>query len=91
MAFFLKIELVDLIGIIVAVVTISFVYMQWIFRYWKRRNIPYFEPTIPAGNIPSLLNSLSIGQVIFTNTKNAKEKGMILILNKYNIYIGSIT
>ncbi|GJQ82911.1 Cyp6a9 [Trypoxylus dichotomus] len=28
-----------------------YLYVNWIFKYWERKNVPYLQPTFPAGNL----------------------------------------
>lgn len=38
-------------------------YVKFAFSYWKRRGVPYIEPSIPFGNFgPALRGSRSLGQ-----------------------------
>jgi cytochrome P450 family 6 len=39
------------VGMLVAcVLSVVYIYFKWSFTYWKRRNIPYVEPSFPFGN-----------------------------------------
>ncbi|RZC42085.1 p450 domain containing protein, partial [Asbolus verrucosus] len=40
----------DLIGLGVAFLAIIIARYKWNFQYWKRKNLPYLEPSIPFGN-----------------------------------------
>ncbi|XP_063930041.1 probable cytochrome P450 6a17 [Zophobas morio] len=40
----------NIISIAVTLVSIIIVYYKWTYQYWKRRNLPYLEPSIPFGN-----------------------------------------
>jgi cytochrome P450 family 6 len=43
--------LTDLISVVIALVVIFIAYFKWNHSYWRRRNLPYIEPSIPFGNI----------------------------------------
>ncbi|KAJ3655229.1 hypothetical protein Zmor_014365 [Zophobas morio] len=45
----------NLVGICVTLVTIVIAYYKWTYQYWKRKNLPYLEPSIPYGNFVSPL------------------------------------
>lgn len=38
---------------LVSVALILLVYTKWVLSYWKRRNVPYLEPSFPFGNLES--------------------------------------
>lgn len=40
----------DLISFIVALFVLLITFLKWNYQYWKRRNVPYLEPSIPFGN-----------------------------------------
>ncbi|KAJ8932740.1 hypothetical protein NQ314_014437 [Rhamnusium bicolor] len=50
MAFSTGSFLLDLFGIVTALIAVGFVYFKWSYQYWKRRNLPYLEPSIPFGS-----------------------------------------
>jgi cytochrome P450 family 6 len=43
--------LTELVGVLIALVVIFIAYFKWNHSYWRRRNLPYIEPSIPFGNI----------------------------------------
>jgi cytochrome P450 family 6 len=43
--------LTELVGVVIALVVIFIAYFKWNHSYWRRRNLPYIEPSIPFGNI----------------------------------------
>ncbi|XP_063930135.1 cytochrome P450 6a2-like isoform X2 [Zophobas morio] len=45
----------NIVGIGIALMTIIIVYYKWRYQYWKRKNMPYLEPSIPYGNSASPL------------------------------------
>nr|AKZ17689.1 cytochrome P450 monooxygenase CYP6BK19 [Tenebrio molitor] len=56
----------DLIGVAVALVVVLIGYYKWSFTYWKRKNLPYVEPSIPFGNLSSPLKGKeSMGMAMF--------------------------
>lgn len=42
-----------IITILIGIVT----YVKWVFNYWKRRQVPYIEPTFPFGNLENLFTA----------------------------------
>ena len=57
--------LTDLFGLLLALTAIVITYYKWSFSYWKKNNVPYLEPTIPFGNLPSPVKPTdTIGVVI---------------------------
>lgn len=52
MAIFTGFVVMDIIGIIIALVAVIYVYFQMIYQIWKRKNIPYFKPTFSLGREP---------------------------------------
>lgn len=48
--------LVDLLGVITALLLVIFAYFKWTYTYWERKNVPYLEPSIPFGNFSNPLN-----------------------------------
>ena len=48
----LLLEMGTLLTFILAVV---YIYFKWSFTYWKKRNVPYIEPTFPFGNLLDIL------------------------------------
>ena len=45
----------NIVGICVALITIILAYYKWTYQYWKRKNLPYLEPSIPYGNFANPL------------------------------------
>ncbi|XP_063929995.1 cytochrome P450 6a8-like [Zophobas morio] len=43
--------LIDLTGLLLALITIFITYYKWSFTYWKNLNVPYLKPSIPMGNL----------------------------------------
>ncbi|CAH1382250.1 unnamed protein product, partial [Tenebrio molitor] len=56
----------DLIGVFVTLVVVLIGYYKWSFTYWKRKNLPYVEPSIPFGNLVNPLSKKeAIGMTLF--------------------------
>ncbi|KAG5866474.1 hypothetical protein JTB14_031683 [Gonioctena quinquepunctata] len=47
--------LYNLVVLLALLTLILIAVYKWNFLYWKRRNIPYFEPSIPFGNLMNLV------------------------------------
>ncbi|KAJ8981114.1 hypothetical protein NQ317_007889, partial [Molorchus minor] len=41
--------LLDLLGVVTALVAVGYAYFKWSYQYWKNKNVPYLEPSIPFG------------------------------------------
>nr|WCC58079.1 cytochrome P450 [Pharsalia antennata] len=68
--------LVDLVGLVTAIVAVVYAYFLWTFQYWKRRNIPYLEPVIPWGNLENpTKRTMFIGDRFRYIYKEARLKG----------------
>nr|WET52726.1 cytochrome P450 [Phaedon brassicae] len=51
-------------------------YYKWSFLYWKKRNIPYIEPTIPFGNLMNMVTrKISRIEELTLLYNNLKAKG----------------
>lgn len=60
----------------VALVTIVIVYCKWTYQYWARRNVPYFQPQIPYGNLKKTLRGKEhIGVSLAKIYSDMKHKG----------------
>lgn len=57
----------QLFGALFLIVITIYLYFKLIaFNFWKKKGVPYEEPTFPAGNISdSILNKKSIGKLSF--------------------------
>ena len=75
----LLLEVGTLLTFILAVV---YIYFKWSFTYWKKRNVPYIEPTFPFGNfIDIVLTRKPIGDIfadIYNNFEGHKFGGMYI-------------
>ncbi|KAF5285133.1 hypothetical protein FQA39_LY16822 [Lamprigera yunnana] len=40
----------DFFAILIAIAVGTYTYFKWSFTYWKRKGVPYLEPSIPFGN-----------------------------------------
>lgn len=41
----------NIFGVLIALLAILVAYYKWTYQYWRRKNVPYLEPTIPFGTI----------------------------------------
>lgn len=80
MALFTGVLLIDLLGFLVAIFTVIYAYFQWIYQTWKRKNIPYFEPSFPLGNKQPLSKGVPLGDDVFNTVAKAKKQGKSLAL-----------
>lgn len=64
----------DILGIFVALFVIVYAYFKWSFQFWKRKGVPYFEPTFPFGNRQPF-KQISVGEEFFKACTKAREKG----------------
>ncbi|XP_023312781.1 cytochrome P450 6A1-like, partial [Anoplophora glabripennis] len=64
----------NLLGITTALLAVAYAYTKWCFQYWKKRNVPYIEPTIPFGNLGSPLKE-NVDESMAQMYKKAKVKG----------------
>lgn len=54
-----------LVSLLVTLLVTAYLYVKNTFSYWKRREIPYKEPSFPFGNLTDLfMGKKSIGEVI---------------------------
>lgn len=49
---------------VISIATIIYAYLKYTFSYWKYRNVPCDEPTIPYGNAKGLGKDIHIGKFI---------------------------
>lgn len=82
MAIFTGSLLLDMIGFIVTTLAGIYVVIQWNYRYWKRKNVPYFEPTLPHGNMQPFYKPQAMHDCIFGIAKKAQQEGMY---KKFNL------
>lgn len=64
----------NFLGVVTALLAVSFAYFKWTYQYWKKKNVPYFEPKIPFGNLSNPFR-VPLGDAIAEIYKKAKEKG----------------
>lgn len=50
--------------ITVSLLTILYLYFKKSFSYWKSRNVPHIEPTIPYGNIEGLSSKAHVSFIM---------------------------
>lgn len=76
MGFYFGSYLLDLLGLLTAIVAVGYAYALWKFQYWKNRNVPYLEPVVPWGNLDSPFNrTKSPGEEMVDFYNQAKSKG----------------
>ncbi|KAJ8913633.1 hypothetical protein NQ315_007350 [Exocentrus adspersus] len=76
MALYFGSAILDLLAVLTTLLAAVYAYMIWTFQYWKRRNVPHFDPVIPWGNMENPMNrTLSISEYITLLCKKAKAKG----------------
>ncbi|CAG9819628.1 unnamed protein product [Phaedon cochleariae] len=67
---------VDLLGIVVALLAVAYVWIKWSYQYWEKRNVPYLPPAFLWGNIlPPHKRTISFGEDVANIYKRAKDKG----------------
>nr|QYA71973.1 cytochrome P450 [Anoplophora glabripennis] len=47
--------LVNAFCLVVAILVVALACFRWRYQYWKRKNVPYLEPSIPFGSIGNIL------------------------------------
>lgn len=68
--------IVKLISVLVSLIVVTLTYIKWKHQYWSKRNIPFFPPTIPFGNLENpRRKKYSIGYHIKNFYDEAKRKG----------------
>lgn len=67
--------LIDILAVTVAIFAVIYAYFQWTYLTWKRKNVPFFQPTFPLGNKQPLNKLVSLGEDIFLVVQEAKRKG----------------
>lgn len=73
----------DILAVAITFCIVLYTWFQWSYQYWKRRNVPYLEPSFPFGNINPPLNSKElIGEEIARLCRQAKANGK-KVINKY--------
>nr|WCC58077.1 cytochrome P450 [Pharsalia antennata] len=73
MAFLITI-LHNILSVVVALLAVVFVWFKWRYQYWKRKNVPYIEPTIPFGNLGNRLTDATSDKLVEIY-KTAKDRG----------------
>lgn len=67
--------ILGLVGALVAIITFIYVYFQWKFQYWLKRNVPYFPPSIPWGNMEPFNRKMPPTEEIVLLTEEAFKRG----------------
>lgn len=66
----------DLMGLVITALTLVILYYKRAFNYWKNRNVPYLEATIPWGTLAAPHRRIvSLGEEITNIYREAKIKG----------------
>jgi len=60
---------------IAVVLTSFYIYMKHKFSYWKKRNVPYIEPSLPFGNLSFKKNIAYVMSDIYNAAKGEKVFG----------------
>ena len=64
-----------LTGFSLLLTSTAIVYYKWKYTYWKKKNLPYLQPTIPFGNLQSLVTTTdSLGMVLKRLYEELKRK-----------------
>lgn len=67
--------LADVISLFILITVVVYTYFQWMFQFWKRKNVPYFEPKFPFGNRYYSKKDSSITEDISECVEKAKRRG----------------
>ncbi|PNF30179.1 putative cytochrome P450 6a13 [Cryptotermes secundus] len=72
------------VGILVAsVLSVVYAYFKWSFSYWKKRDVPYVEPSFPFGNFGEATLALkNIGYVnrkLYTRLEGHRYGGVYMV------------
>ncbi|CAH0555972.1 unnamed protein product [Brassicogethes aeneus] len=79
--------LVDAVGVVVALLAILYTSFKWSFGYWKRKNFPYMEPSIPFGNLENALLPKKVP--LFENTQNWYNYGKERKLKHFGLFFAT--
>nr|WCC58068.1 cytochrome P450 [Pharsalia antennata] len=68
--------ILDVLGVITALLAVIYAYFKWSFQYWSKKNVPFLEPSFPFGSFPNPFNSnRSISEIIRDMYDTARAKG----------------
>ncbi|CAH1163159.1 unnamed protein product [Phaedon cochleariae] len=68
--------LTDIAILIASVGIVAILFVKYKYGYWKRKNIPYLEPTFPTGNNTSFFpKGQSIGKISYDFYQDFKARG----------------
>ncbi|XP_059618289.1 probable cytochrome P450 6d5 [Phlebotomus argentipes] len=73
---------VFIVSFIVATVGVFYFYLKGVYKYWKKRNVEFVEPSFPFGNMKDvLLGRIDLGGALLDFYNQAKDKffGIYLI------------
>lgn len=75
MMVFLGIDLTVLFGILFAICAVVYGHFLWSFQYWKKRRVPFFEPSFPWGSLNFFSNDGTPGDDLIPLVKAAYKNG----------------
>lgn len=75
MALLMRNVFLDITGIIVVILVVIYASFLWIYQTWKRKKVPYFEPTFPFGNLQPMTKQISQQDDVVSIITNAKKQG----------------
>lgn len=92
MTFYFGSYLLDLLGLLTALVAVGYAFLLWSFQYWKRRNVPHFEPKMPWGTGENpFMRTKTIGEEFTDLYRRAKKNGWkftgLYFLNNVNLML----
>lgn len=70
---------IALVVIVISVFTIVYAYFQWNYQYWKRKNLPHFEPRFPWGNLDVFNTDQPPGHDVVNLVEKAYKKGKLFM------------
>lgn len=79
MSIFTGSVLADIIGVLLSILFVIYIYFIWSFQTWRRKNVPYFDPNFPNGNRIPISKGVPFGEDIFNLGLKAKKKGKYCI------------
>ncbi|KAJ8935460.1 hypothetical protein NQ318_021706 [Aromia moschata] len=73
---FAESQLFIAVGVLITVIAVGYTYLKWNYQYWKRKGVPYLEPTIPFGNLENgFKRTMHMGDRIAQIYQEAKRNG----------------
>lgn len=74
--------LIDIVGLVVALFSVLYAHFHRAYQIWKRKNVPYFQPTFPNGNRQPIWKDVNLAEDVFDTVQKAKQQG-----ERYNLFI----